>query len=150
MQIALVAIHPAAHLPERMTPGSVGYDLRAVEPVMIARDEVVLIPTGLALAHPLPDHVELQIRPRSSLFKRTGLLIPNSPGTVDSDYDGQLCVQVWRPWRPNADPYITIQAGDRIAQLLVKAVLPVDAGFQWAAEQHGFTTIRGGFGSTGA
>lgn len=81
---------PDAVIPRYMTEGSAGFDLTATEDVIIRPHQTVLIPTGLAFE--VPPGYELQIRPRSGLSRKTGLRIPNAPGTVDSDYRGEVMV----------------------------------------------------------
>ena len=99
-------------LPAYATAGAAGMDLLAavVSPVTIAPGARVLIPTGLAIA--LPEGYELQIRPRSGLALRHGIVLPNSPGTIDEDYRGEIQVIVLNT---GADPFV-VERGARIAQ----------------------------------
>ncbi len=130
-------------LPAYATPGAAGLDLpAAVGPgCVIKPGERTRVPTGFAIA--LPEGFEAQIRPRSGLAARTGLLIPNAPGTIDSDYRGEIQVLLW-----NAGPEEeTLSRGDRIAQLVIAPVVqvelvPVD---ELPATERG----DGGFGHTG-
>ena len=130
-------------LPARATEGSAGFDLSAA-----VEDEVVLdpgsrelVPTGFRIA--LPPHYEAQIRPRSSLALRHGILIPNAPGTIDSDYRGEIRVILMNA---GSEPF-HIRRGDRIAQLIVAKVSAVE----WAELSSLDETARGagGFGSSG-
>ena len=133
--------------PERASAGSAGYDLRAAtdSAVRIEPGARALIPTGLILG--LPPGYEAQIRPRSGLAYRRGLTVLNAPGTIDSDYRGEvklLLINLGR--RP-----ITIERGERLAQMVVAAVPEIafreddslGAG-PVAGERN-----DGGFGSTG-
>jgi dUTP pyrophosphatase len=132
-------------LPAYQTAGAAGADLRADLPdrgqITLAPGERALVPTGLRLE--IPPGYEVQVRPRSGLALRHGITLPNSPGTIDSDYRGPLGVIVMNA---GSDP-VTLAHGDRIAQMVVAPVLqarfePVDGLGQ---------TDRGsgGFGSTG-
>ncbi len=102
--------------PQRATAGSAGFDLRArVEAeVTIGPGERLRVPTGIALE--LPAGYEAQVRPRSGLALRSGLTLLNSPGTVDSDYRGEVAVVLVNHGR---EP-VVVRRGDRIAQLVVQ------------------------------
>lgn len=130
-------------LPSRATAGSAGLDLCAAvqEPLTLAPGERALIPTGFVWEIP-PGH-EGQVRPRSGLAIRHGLSLLNAPGTVDSDYRGEVCVILCNLGR---EPF-TVERGTRIAQMVVA---PVAAAVP--VEVHEVTeTARGarGFGHTG-
>jgi dUTP pyrophosphatase len=130
-------------LPRRATPGSSGYDLcAAVDAALeLAPGERALVPTGLAIA--LPEGYEGQVRPRSGLALRHGIVLPNAPGTIDSDYRGELMVIV----QNLGDAPFTIRRGDRIAQLVIAAV----ACAEWDERSALDDTTRGegGFGHSG-
>lgn len=130
-------------LPSYATAGAAGMDLLAAvnEPVTIGPGERRLVPTGLILALP-PGH-ELQIRPRSGLALRDGIILPNSPGTIDEDYRGEVQVIVMNA---GTEPFV-VERGMRIAQ----AVLAPVARARWheVAELDATTRAAGGFGSTG-
>ncbi len=130
-------------LPEYATPGSAGVDLRNAGPeVVIPPLGRVLIPTGLSIA--LPIGTEAQVRPRSGLAFRRGIGIPNAPGTIDSDYRGELCVPLI-----NYDGEAQcIAHGERIAQLVLAKVERI--AWEPVAELPA-DSVRGdgGFGSTG-
>lgn len=148
--IGFIKLHDDAQLPTRATNGSVGYDLSVVGDHTILRGEVKVIPTGLALADNLPSNMELQVRPRSSLMLKYGLLVANSPGTIDQDYSGEVGIVVWFPPKdlPTAgtiDYQITIPHGTRIAQLVFAPVLLPPVQFVAQAAER---ADRGGFGST--
>lgn len=102
-------------LPKYTTSGSAGMDLRAniTEPVTLAPGERALIPTGLHIA--LPVGYEAQIRPRSGLAIKFGITCLNSPGTVDSDYRGDVGVELINHGH---EPF-TVNDGDRIAQMII-------------------------------
>ncbi len=132
-------------LPRYATAGSAGMDLHAAvtEDLHLAPGERVLIPTGIRIA--LPGGCEAQVRPRSGLALRHGLGMVNAPGTIDSDYRGEVGVLLINLGR---EP-VRIGRGDRIAQLVVAPVLRVE----WEETASGTLppTPRGenGFGSTG-
>ncbi len=130
-------------LPAYATPGAAGMDLLAAvqSPVTITPGERALVPTGLRVALP-PGH-ELQIRPRSGLALKHGIVVPNSPGTVDEDFRGELQVIVMNA---GTEPF-TVTRGMRIAQAVLAPVLRAT----WQVTQTLDDTARssGGFGSTG-
>jgi dUTP pyrophosphatase len=111
------------------------------EPVTIPPGRRALIPTGLTIA--LPPGYELQIRPRSGLALKHGILLPNSPGTIDEDYRGEIQVIVMNA----SDEHFTITRGLRIAQAVLSPVVRA----AWQEVEALGTTDRGagGFGSTG-
>ena len=132
-----------ALLPEYQTSGSAGADLHAylAEPVTLKPMERRLIPTGLFVE--LPAGYELQVRPRSGLALKHGVTVLNTPGTVDSDYRGELCVVLINF---GSEPF-TVQNGDRIAQAVVAQAVQVSFVQTDALSETG----RGvnGYGSTG-
>lgn len=138
---------PALPLPAYETAGAAGFDLRACLPeaerasgLTLAPFDRAAAPTGLAVA--IPQGYELQVRPRSGLALRHGLSMPNSPGTIDSDYRGEVMVLVVNLGR---EP-VTIRHGDRIAQ----GVLCPVARAAWVEGPLDETARgAGGFGSTG-
>ena len=143
-----VAVKRLAHgaglkLPDYATAGSAGLDLLAAvdAPVVIAPGARALVPTGLAIA--LPPDFELQVRPRSGLALKHGIVIPNSPGTIDSDYRGEIQVVVLNA----GTEAFTVTRGMRIAQ----AVLAPVSRLVWQETDDLDRTAReaGGFGSTG-
>ena len=127
-----------ALLPEYQTSGSAGADLHAylAEPVTLNPMERKLIPTGLFVE--LPVGYELQVRPRSGLALKYGITVLNTPGTVDSDYRGELCVLLVT---------FTVQNGDRIAQAVVAQAIQVR--FVHTDELSKTGRGAGGYGSTG-
>jgi len=130
-------------LPGYATPGAAGMDLLAAiaAPLTIPPGGRALVPTGLCVALP-PDH-ELQVRPRSGLALKHGITLPNTPGTVDEDYRGELQVIVMNA---GAEPF-TIERGMRIAQAVLAPV--VRANWREVPELPATTRGAGGFGSTG-
>jgi dUTP pyrophosphatase len=130
-------------LPAYATVGAAGMDLIAavLAPLTIQPGGRALVPTGLRIA--LPPGYELQVRPRSGLALKHGILLPNSPGTVDEDYRGELQVIVMNA----GDAPFTVERGIRIAQAIVAPVVRVE----WREVAVIDETARGagGFGSTG-
>ena len=130
-------------LPSYATEGAAGMDLLAAvaEPVTLGPGQRALIPTGLAIVLP-PGH-ELQIRPRSGLALRHGIVLPNSPGTIDEDYRGEIQVIMLN----TGDAPFVIERGARIAQAVLAPVIRV----VWREVEALDETARnqGGFGSTG-
>jgi dUTP pyrophosphatase len=130
-------------LPFYATPGSVGMDLlyAGYEEVVLKPFERRLLPTGIAIE--LPEGYEAQVRPRSGLAIKHGITILNAPGTIDSDYRGEIKVILIN--LGNED--FVIRRGDRIAQLVVAPVVRV----QWEEVEELTESLRGsnGFGSTG-
>jgi dUTP pyrophosphatase len=134
-------------LPAYATPGAAGLDLLAAieTPLSLAPGSRSLVPTGIRIA--LPPGFEAQVRPRSGLALRHGLTVLNSPGTIDSDYRGEVAVILINL---GAEP-VPITRGQRIAQLVVAPVTrivwqPCADGLPLPASQRG----AGGFGSTGS
>lgn len=128
-------------LPRYETEGSAGMDLRADEPFSLAPGERRLVPTGLALEIP-PGH-EGQVRPRSGLAVKHGISVVNAPGTIDSDYRGEVKVVLVNL---GGEP-VAFARGDRIAQLVVAPV--VRARVELVDDLTGTDRGAGGFGSTG-
>jgi dUTP pyrophosphatase len=135
--------NPDLLLPAYATAGAAGMDLLAAvtASVTIEPGKRALIPTGLAVA--LPPGFELQIRPRSGLALRHGIVLPNSPGTIDEDYRGEIQVILLNA----GDQAFTVERGMRIAQ----AVLAPVSRARWQEVDSLDPTTRneGGFGSTG-
>ncbi|MBQ9580850.1 MAG: dUTP diphosphatase [Synergistaceae bacterium] len=129
-------------LPEYATQGSSGVDLRASEDYIIKSGERALVATGIRLA--IPAGYEVQVRPRSGLALKHGIIIPNSPGTIDSDYRGEVKVILMNLGRED----FIIKAGDRIAQLILAPVAKIS--WEECAELEETARGAGGFGSTGA
>jgi dUTP pyrophosphatase len=135
-------LRPEARLPEAAHPGDAGLDLRAAEPAKVGPGERAMIPTGLAVA--IPDGHAGLVLPRSGLASKQGLTLANSPGLIDAGYRGEVIVAVVNLDREQA---VTIEAGDRIAQLVVVALPSVTPSF--VDELPDSTRGEGGFGSSG-
>lgn len=132
-----------AVLPEYKTAGAAGADVCALldEPVTLAPMQRALIPTGLSFA--IPAGYEVQVRPRSGLAAKNGITCLNAPGTIDSDYRGEVKVILINLGQ---EPF-TVRNGDRIAQLVVAPVTTGD--FRAVTELDVTARGNGGFGSTG-
>jgi dUTP pyrophosphatase len=130
-------------LPAYATAGSAGMDLRAAveESVVLEPGKRCLVPTGLRIA--LPEGYEAQVRPRSGLAIKQGITVANAPGTIDSDYRGEVKVGLVNL----SDRAHTIRRGDRIAQMVVAPVTRV--AWQPVASLDETERGVGGFGSTG-
>jgi len=132
-----------AKIPQYATPGSAGMDLHAnlYEEVKIRAFNRALIPTGIAIE--IPPGYEAQVRSRSGLALKVGLMVLNSPGTIDSDYRGEVCVILQNT---GTEP-VVISDGDRIAQLVIAPVIQpiVEEVVELSDTQRG----SGGFGSSG-
>lgn len=130
-------------LPAAATAGSAGLDLAAAVDgeVVIAPGDRALIPTGFAFA--IPEGFEAQIRPRSGLALEHGLVLPNAPGTIDSDYRGEVRVILMNLGRRD----FVVRRGDRIAQMVVAPV--VHAACEEVTELDETQRGSGGFGHTG-
>ena len=141
--IRLIRLDPRARLPSYATSGAAGADLsaRIDDPLSIPPQGRAVVPTGLTIE--LPEGYEAQVRPRSGLAAKNGVTILNAPGTIDSDYRGELRVILINL---GSDPF-TITDGDRIAQLIVAPVSR--ARFIEAETVSPSARGDGGFGSTG-
>jgi dUTP pyrophosphatase len=131
-----------AQLPSYATPEAAGMDVKADGEFVIGTGQYALVPTGLSVE--IPQGWELQVRPRSGLAAKFGVTVLNAPGTIDSDYRGEIKVILVN----HGAQAFTVAAGDRIAQLvLARAPQAVIEEVQdLTATQRG----AGGFGSTGA
>jgi dUTP pyrophosphatase len=139
---------PAIPLPDYATPGSAGADIRANLPeaqraggFTLSPMQRAIVPTGLRIE--IPAGYEVQIRPRSGLALKHGITLPNTPGTIDSDYRGALGVLLVNL---GEQPYV-IAHGERIAQMVVAPV--VQARFVTVTALGDTARGAGGFGSTG-
>jgi len=133
-------------LPKVATPGSSGADLHAAiaEPLTLAPGVRALVPTGFALE--IPRGFEAQVRPRSGLALRHGIVLPNSPGTIDSDFRGEVCVLLMNL----GDEDFVVRRGDRIAQLVLCSVsLPHFEEVRTELELGATARGAGGFGHSG-
>jgi dUTP pyrophosphatase len=134
--------NPDLPLPSRATPHAAGYDVRSAEDdFVLAPQEIRLVSTGLEME--LPEGMECQVRPRSGLALRHGITLPNSPGTIDPDYRGELRIILQNG---GVEP-VAFTRGDRIAQLVFQRFAAPEV---LETEELGNTARGGsGFGSTG-
>lgn len=145
VELDLMRVTPARGdplpLPAYATDGAAGLDLRADEAVVLAPGERALVPTGVCLA--IPRGYEGQVRPRSGLALREGITCLNTPGTIDSDYRGEVSVVLVNLGQKP----VALARGDRIAQLVVAAV--ERAELREADSLPRTSRAAGGFGHTG-
>lgn len=142
--VKVVLLNEQATLPEYKTSGSAGADLFAAftgPAILLEPSQRASIPTGISME--LPESLEAQIRPRSGLATHHGLTVLNSPGTIDSDYRGEVIVILLN----TSDKPYTIQSGDRIAQMVLAPVCK--ASFEQATELVRSERGVSGLGSTG-
>jgi dUTP pyrophosphatase len=130
-----------AEIPAYQTEEAAGFDLHSIEDVVIAPKERKLIATGLAFD--IPAGYEIQIRPRSGLAYKHGITVLNTPGTIDSDYRGEIKVLLIN----HSDEEFEIKVGERIAQAVIKEV--IQAKFEEVEELSETKRGEKGFGSTG-
>jgi dUTP pyrophosphatase len=128
-------------LPSYTTPGAAGMDVVAAEDVNLAPGQRHAVATGFRVA--IPEGYEIQVRPRSGLAFKHGISVPNAPGTIDSDYRGELKILLINH---SAEPF-AVRRGERIAQLVPAAVTL--AAFDEVDELCDTDRGHGGFGSTG-
>lgn len=141
-KLLIKRLHPEAVIPDYQTEGSAGMDLALCgEEVTVQSGKRALLPTGISIA--IPPGYEGQVRPRSGLALKHGVTLPNSPGTIDSDYRGEVKVIVANI---GAEP-VTFRHGDRIAQLVIAPVTHVKV--EEAPRLPDTPRGEGGFGSTG-
>jgi dUTP pyrophosphatase len=141
MKLKIKKLNEEAQIPKYATPGAAGFDLSAIETIGIGPGETKLVKTGLAVAVPIG--YELQVRPRSGTSLKTGLRVANAPGTVDSDYRGEVCVIM----NNTGNEHYYIAKGDRIAQGVICPVFQVE--FEETDTLDDTARGAGGFGSTG-
>lgn len=146
MEIKIKRLHENAIIPKYATIGSAGFDFHSVDDIIIYPGETALVKTGLSFE--IPINYELQVRPRSGMSLKTKLRVSNSPGTVDSDYRGEICIIM-----DNIDiksdhriPY-EIKKGDRIAQGVICPIIQVT--FEEVNKLNETERNTGAFGSTG-
>jgi dUTP pyrophosphatase len=136
-------LRPGALAPRYMSSGAAGLDLAAAPeaPIEIAPGGRAAVPTGLAFE--IPAGFEGQVRPRSGLARKLGITLPNAPGTIDSDYRGEVLVLLMNL---GTEPFV-VKPGDRIAQLVIAPV--VTAELEEVAAVGETARGKGGFGHTG-
>ena len=136
-------LHKAVNIPEYKTNGSSGLDIEAFleKNLIVKSNETVIVPTGLSVA--IDQNLEIQIRPRSGLAAKNNITILNTPGTIDSDYRGEIKVILINLGK---DDFV-IKNGDRIAQMVISPVIKTE--FEIVDELPNTLRGLGGFGSTG-
>jgi dUTP pyrophosphatase len=140
LKIKIKKLNKDLPLPAYQTVGSSGLDLHASEDCFLASGDFKMIPTGIALE--MPFEYEGQVRPRSGLAAKSGIGVLNSPGTIDSDYRGEIKVILFNFGKEDFE----IKKGDRIAQLIISRVEKIDL-----VEVNDLESTKrenGGFGST--
>ena len=143
IKVSVKKLNPKAELPKYKTVGSSGMDLMALieEPIKIKPQSSVLISTGLSIA--IPEDTEVQIRPRSGLAAKSSISVLNTPGTIDSDYRGEIKIILFN----HGEEEFTVNNKDRIAQMILMPVLKAE--FEEVEELPKTIRGTGGFGSTG-
>ena len=143
VKVLIKKLDPAVQLPEYKTSGASGVDLVAFikEPINLEPKTSVLIPTGLSVA--FPEDYEIQIRPRSGLAAKNNISVLNTPGTIDSDYGGEIKVIIYNHGNEN----FSINNGDRIAQMILAPVVKME--LEEKNDLPKSIRGKGGFGSTG-
>ena len=143
IKVLIKKLNQKAIIPSYKTSGSSGLDLTALieREIIIPPKKSALISTGLSIA--IPDDTEVQIRPRSGLAAKSNITVLNTPGTIDSDYRGELKIILFN----HGDKEFVVNNGDRIAQMVLMPVLKIE----FEEVDNLPKTIRGseGFGSTG-
>jgi dUTP pyrophosphatase len=146
MNVKIKLVHPDAKMPTRADPGSSGFDLYAVEECWISPGEVTIVPTGLQME--IPPGYEVQIRPRSGLAAKSGIIVVNSPGTVDFSFRGEVKVIMSKLSDDHSDDYYHVLPGTRIAQMVIQQI--PDVGIELTTDELSETSRgAGGFGSSG-
>ena len=130
-------------LPKYKTKGSSGMDLMAFieKPILILPQKSQLIPTGISIA--IPDNTEVQIRPRSGLAAKNNISVLNTPGTIDSDYRGEIKIILFN----HGNSEFKVNNNDRIAQMILVPI--IKATFEEVENLPESIRGQGGFGSTG-
>tara|TARA_B100000965_G_scaffold255167_1_gene214881 strand:- start:695 stop:1132 length:438 start_codon:yes stop_codon:yes gene_type:complete len=143
IKVLVKKLNPKAKLPIYKTEGSSGMDLMALieNPIKIKSQNSALIPTGLSIA--IPEDTEVQIRPRSGLAAKSNISVLNTPGTIDSDYRGEIKIILFN----HGNKEFTVNNNDRIAQMILMPVLKAE--FEEVEDLPKSVRGSGGFGSTG-
>ena len=143
VKVLIKKLDPTIKLPEYKTDGASGMDLRAFikKPLSIKPKASILVPTGLSIA--FSEKYEIQTRPRSGLAAKYNISVLNTPGTIDSDYRGEIKVIIYN--HGNVD--FIINNGDRIAQMVLSPVIKME--LEEVNDLPGTMRGEGGFGSTG-
>ncbi len=143
VKILIKKLDPAVKLPEYKTNGASGMDLLAFikEPIKVKPQTSSIIPAGLSVA--FSENFEIQIRPRSGLAAKNNISVLNTPGTIDSDYRGEIKVIIYN----HGNNEFSINNGDRIAQMVLTPVVKME--LEEAVDLPKTIRGEGGFGSTG-
>ena len=143
VKVLVKKLDPKVQLPSYITEGSSGMDLMAFikDSIKIAPNTTALIPTGISIA--ISNDVEIQIRPRSGLAAKSSISVLNTPGTIDSDYRGELKIILFN----HSNQEFVVKNNDRIAQMVLMPVLKID--FEEVDDLPDTLRGSGGFGSTG-
>ena len=143
VKVLIKKLDPSVKLPEYKTSGASGLDLMAFtkEPIEIKPKTSSLIPTGLSVA--FSENYEIQIRPRSGLAAKKNITVLNTPGTIDSDYRGEIKVIIYN----HGDENFLVNNGDRIAQMVLTPVVKME--LEEVNNLPESIRGKGGFGSTG-
>jgi dUTP pyrophosphatase len=143
VKVLVKKLDPKVQLPSYITEGSSGMDLMAFikDSIKIAPNTVAIIPTGISVA--ISNDVEIQIRPRSGLAAKSSISVLNTPGTIDSDYRGELKIILFN----HSNQEFVVRNNDRIAQMVLMPVLKID--FEAVDDLPDTLRGSGGFGSTG-
>lgn len=140
-KIKIKRLSPTAHLPEKATKNSAGYDLYSDETILLKAKSYVAVSTGISME--MPDNMEAQVRPRSGLAVNHGITVLNAPGTIDADYRGEIKVLLVN----FSDEDFLIKKETRIAQMIFSTVSPTL--LEEVCELDETARGNGGFGSTG-
>lgn len=142
MKVKIKKTHPNAKIPVYQSRGASGFDFHALEDVILLPGDTKLIKTGLSFE--IPEGYELQVRPRSGMSLKTKMRVSNSPGTVDADYRGEVCIIADHI---TGDGIIHIKKGDRVAQGVICPI--IQAQFEVVDILDETSRGSGAFGSTG-
>ena len=143
VKVLVKRLDPKVKLPKYKTSGSSGMDIMAFieKPIKIKPGTSALVPTGISIA--FPEEFEVQIRPRSGLAAKQSIGVLNTPGTIDSDYRGELKFIIFNHWENE----FIVNCNDRIAQMVLSPVLKIE--FEEVNDLPETLRGSGGFGSTG-
>ena len=143
VKVLFKRLNPKAQIPKYKTDGSSGLDLMALieDTIKIKSQESALIPTGISVA--IPQDTEIQIRPRSGLAAKSSISVLNTPGTIDSDYRGEIKIILFNHGKKD----FIVNNNDRIAQMVLMPILKIE--FEEVDELPKTLRGSGGFGSTG-
>ena len=143
VKVLVKKLNPKVELPKYKTDGSSGLDLMAFieSPITIMPNTSTLIPTGISVA--ISNDFEIQIRPRSGLAAKSNITVLNTPGTIDSDYRGEIKIILFNHGKEN----FVVNNKDRVAQMILAPIVKIE--FEEVDELPNTIRGSGGFGSTG-